>query len=114
MKDEGKYLQLWMKYDSVIRLLLKKTDNGNQKLQMYKHEFESGGSRDKSGYSFSFEIINGKPSKQINATAVARDLVQIMGNNNETKTWLKERSVKVSMGKSFELHFEKVEPQAAL
>jgi hypothetical protein len=108
MKDEGKYLHLWMKYAAVIRVLLKKTDNENQKLQLYKHEFENGGNKAKSGYVFSFEVNNGKVINKVSTTAVASDLVQILANHTEIKNWLKDRHVKFSMEKSFELQLEKV------
>jgi hypothetical protein len=107
MKDEGKYLYLWMKYGAVIRLLLKKTDNENQKLQLYKHEFENVSSRSKTDYVFDLEMSNGRVVNLLKTTAVARDLAQILNSNNDTKNWLKERKVKLSMGKSFELQLEK-------
>jgi hypothetical protein len=108
MKDEGKYIHLWMKYESVIRVLLKKTDNENQKLQLYQHEFEKGGHKAKSGYVFSFEVLNGKFVKKVSTTAVAGDLVQILGNNSAIKDFLKDRHVKISMEKTFELQLEKI------
>jgi hypothetical protein len=108
MKDEGKYSHLWMKYTAVIRVLLKKTDNENQKLQLYKHEFENGGHRSVSGYVFSVELNNGKVVNKISSTSVAGDLVQVLTNNTEIKNWLKDRHVKLSMQKSFELQLEKV------
>jgi len=109
MKDEGKYLHLWMKYAAVIRVLLKKTDNENQKLQLYKHEFENGGNKAKSGYVFSFEINNGKVINKVCTTSVAGDLVQILANHTEIKNWLKDRHVKFSMEKTFELQLEKLD-----
>jgi hypothetical protein len=107
MKDEGKFLHLWMKYDKVIRLLLKRTDNETQKLQLYKHEFENRGNRSTTGYEFNLELNNGRTVNYLNTPAIARDLVQILNNNTETKNWLKERNVKLSMGKSLELQIEK-------
>jgi hypothetical protein len=108
MKDEGKYLHLWMKYSAVIRILLKKTDIENQKLQLFKHEFENGGHRSLSGYVFSLEIINGRVMNKLTANAVAADLVQVLINNTDIKNWLKEHSVKFSMEKTFELQIEKI------
>ncbi len=108
MKDEGKYLHLWMKYAAVIKLLLKKTDNQAQKLQLYKHEFENGGHKAKSGYMFSFEVVNGKVVNKVCTTSVAGDLVQILANHTEIKDFLKDRHVKFSMEKTFELQLEKL------
>ena len=109
MKDEGMYLQLWKKYLPVIRLLLKKTDAGQQKLKLYRHEFEVAGNKNKSGYTFSIEIVNGKVANKTNKTAVGRDLVQVMNENEVVANWLKDQSVKISVGKSFELNLEKIQ-----
>lgn len=109
MKDEGKYLDLWMKYSAVIRLLIKKTDNENQKLQLFKHEFENGSHKTISGYVFSVELINGRPMNTVCTTAIAKDLVQVLVTNLTFKTWLKTHGVKISLGKTFELSFEKIE-----
>jgi hypothetical protein len=110
MKDEGKYLQLWTKYSPVIKLLLKRTDSEDQKLQLYKHEFENGGVLDKTGYSFNIEILAGKVTKTSSRKAVAHDLVNILENNLDIKNWLKEHRVRFVMGKSFELQIQKVPP----
>ena len=111
MKDEGKYLHLWMKYAAVIRVLLKKTDNENQKLQLYKHEFENSGHKQNTNFTFSFDLINGRAQNIVSTTAIARDLWQVLDNNSATKNWLKERKIKISIGKTFELQFEKIEAE---
>jgi hypothetical protein len=109
MKDEGKYLHLWMKYVAVIRLLLKKTDTENQRLRLYKYEIENLGHKAMAGYVFSFELNNGKLSKLVSTTAIAKDLVEILNNDIPTRKWLKEHSIKISLDKSFELLIEKNE-----
>jgi hypothetical protein len=108
MKDEGKFLHVWMKYDKVLRLLLKKTDIENQTLQLYKHEFENRGHRSKSGYEFNLEMNNGRTVNLLKTPAIARDLAQILNNNTATKDWLKERNIKFSMGESLVLQLEKL------
>jgi hypothetical protein len=109
MKDEGKYLDLWMKYSAVIRLLIKKTETENQKLQLFKHEFENGSHKTITGYAFSVELINGRVMNTVSSTAIAKDLVQVLVSNLAFKTWLKTHCVKISLGKTFDLSFEKIE-----
>jgi hypothetical protein len=108
MKDEGKYLHLWMKYSHVMRVLLKKTDEENQKLRLFKHEFDSIGAKTNSGFVFSLELKNGKAIKTTNTTAIARDLVQLIDNDNALRNVLKDRSIKVSLDKTYELQLEKI------
>lgn len=107
-KDDGKYLFLWMKYAAAIRILVKKTDIESQKLQIYKHEIDNYSPKANSGHQFSFEIINGKAMNSLNNPAIARDLVQVLDSNTITKNLLKERAIKVSMDKTFELQLEKI------
>jgi hypothetical protein len=109
MRDEGMYTQLWKKYLPVIRLLLKKTTDGPQKLQLYKHEFESTGARNKLGYIFSLELVNGKPINKSAATAVSNDLYRLLTDNEATSTWLKDQSIKINVAKSCELTIQKLE-----
>ena len=106
MNDEGKYLQLWKKYMPVIRLLLKKS--GDQQLQLYRHEFETTGVKNKSGYSFNIEMVNGKVMNKISGMAIAKDLVQSMNENPDLNAWLKSQSLKISMGRAFELNLQKI------
>jgi hypothetical protein len=108
MKDEGKYLHLWMKYSHVMRVLLKKTDEENQTIKLFKHEIESLGVKSNTSHIFSLELINGKATKATNTTAIAHDLVQLIDNDNALRSVLKERSVKVSLGKTYELQLEKI------
>jgi hypothetical protein len=109
LKDDGKYLHLWMKYAAALRILVKKTDIESQKLQLYKHEIDMYSPKANTGHLFSFSIINGKAQNSLKNPAIARDLVQVLDNNTVTKNLLKERVIKVSMDKTYELQLEKVE-----
>ena len=103
MRDAGVYTQLWKKYLPVIRLLLKKTVDSDQKLQIYKHEFASTGAKNKLGYIFNLEIVNGKAINKSSAIAVSFDLLNVLNENALTNEWLKGKSVKISVNKACEL-----------
>lgn len=106
MTDKGVYVQLWKKYLPVIRLLLKKTEKGEQKLQLYKHEFEKTGAKNKLGYVFTMELLNGKPVTKLEQKAVAHDLLSVMNENEDVAEWLKERHVIISSTRSGEITFQ--------
>jgi len=108
MKEEGKYLHLWMKYSHVMRVLVKKTDEESQKLKIFKHEIDSLGVKSTNGHIFSLEMVNGRAIKTTNTTAISRDLVQLIDNDNSLRNIFKERSVKVSLNKTYELQLEKI------
>jgi hypothetical protein len=105
MRDAGLYTQLWKKYLPVIRLLLKKTTDGEQKLQLYKHEFEATGARNKLGYIFSLELLDGKPLYKSNNSAVSHDLYSLISENEAITSWMKNQHVKISVNRACEMTF---------
>lgn len=108
MLEQTKYQHIWLKYSPAIRILLKKTEDNTQKLQLYKHEFESANKKDKLGYFFSFDMVNGKVLNMTGGTTSARDLLIVIDNIPPIKNWLKEHRVKFCLEKSFELVLEKI------
>jgi hypothetical protein len=109
MRDAGVYTQLWKKYLPIIRILLKKTEDSDQKLQIYKHEFVSTGAKNKLGYIFGLELVNGKAINKTNATAPAFDLLTLMNDNEAIALWLKDKSVKISVNKACELNLQLIQ-----
>jgi len=99
--EERKYLQTWKKYIPVIRLHLKKSLTEEQQFRLNITDFESAGDRGKSGYTFNLQLENGKVTNNISGSAVARDLYESLKNDEIIKGFLQERSVKISVGKSF-------------
>ncbi len=101
--EERKYLATWNRYLPVIRLHLKKSLTEEQSFKLNITDFESAGSRGKSGYTFNLALENGKVSNNISGSAVARDLYEALKSDEAIKTLLQNRSVKISVGKSFVL-----------
>jgi hypothetical protein len=101
--EERKYLQTWKKYIPVIRLYLKKSVAEDQQFKLNITDFESAGDRGKSGYTFNLQMENGKVTNNISGSAVARDLYELLKADEIIKAFLQEKSVKISVGKSFML-----------
>jgi hypothetical protein len=101
--EERKYLQTWKKYIPVIRLYLKKSVTEDQQFKLNITDFESAGDRGKSGYTFNLQMENGKVTNNISGSAVARDLFELLKADEVIKAFLQEKSVKISVGKSFML-----------
>src|SRR3954466_1065704 len=101
--EERKYLVTWKKYLPVIRLHIKKSLNGDQQFKLNITDFESAGDRGKSGYTFNVALENGKVMNNISGSAVARDLVEALKADDAIKLMLQNKSVKISVGKSFML-----------
>ena len=101
--EERKYLQTWKKYIPVIRLYLKKSVTEDQQFKLNITDFESAGDRGKSGYTFNLQMENGKVTNNISGSAVARDLFELLKADEVIKAFLQDKSVKISVGKSFML-----------
>ena len=99
--EERKYLATWKKYLPVIRLHIKKSLNEDQNFKLNITDFESAGDRGKSGYTFTVTIENGKVMNNISGSAVARDLYEALKSDEAIKAMLQDKSIKISVGKSF-------------
>jgi len=101
--EERKYLQTWKKYLPVIRLHLKRSLTEDQSFKLNITDFESAGDRGKSGYTFNIAMENGKVTNNISGSAVARDLYEALKSDETIKPMLQDKSIKISVGKSFVL-----------
>ena len=99
--EDRKYLLTWKRYLPVIRLHLKKSVAEDQSFKLNITDFESAGDRGKSGYTFSLVMDNGKVTNNISSSAVARDLYEALRSDETIKAMLLEKSIKISVGKSF-------------
>ena len=99
--EERKYLLTWKRYLPVIRLHLKKSVAEDQSFKLNITDFESAGDRGKSGYTFSLVMDNGKVTNNISSSAVARDLYEALRSDETIKAMLLDKSIKISVGKSF-------------
>jgi hypothetical protein len=99
--EERKYLTTWKRYIPVIRLHLKRSLTAEQSFKLNITDFESAGDRGKSGYMFSITIENGKVTNNISGSPVARDLFEALKGDDAIKAMLQDKSIKISIGKSF-------------
>jgi hypothetical protein len=101
--EERKYLTTWKRYIPVIRLHLKRSLNEEQQFKLNITDFESAGDRGKSGYTFNITLENGKVTNNISGSAVARDLYEALKADEAIKAIMQNKSIKISVGKSFML-----------
>jgi len=106
--EERQYLTTWKRYLPVIRLHIKKSLVEEQQFKLNITDFESAGDRGKSGYSFNIQMENGKVTNNISGSPVARDLYEALKSDETIKGMLQDKSVKISVGKSFILSIKTV------
>lgn len=104
------YTQIWSKYLPIIKILLKRTANGDQVLDLNRIDFERAGSGRKAGYKFNIEFNKGRVANIISGSALASDLAFVMLEDVNVKTILLENHFSVSLNTKFQLSLKRVTP----
>ncbi|MBL7761268.1 MAG: hypothetical protein JNK08_11285 [Sediminibacterium sp.] len=104
------YAQIWIKYLPIIRILLKRTRQENQVLDLNRIDFERMGSGRKAGYKFTIEFKKGRVSNLISSSALATDLAQVILEDKATKEFLEGGEYTVSLNTKFQLLLKNVTP----
>ncbi len=105
------YTQIWSKYLPIIKILLKRTVNGDQVLDLNRIDFERAGSGRKAGYKFSIEFTRGRVANIISGSALASDLATVMLDDANIKALLAVNHYVVSLNTKFQLSMKNVTPK---
>lgn len=105
------YTQIWSKYLPIIKILLKRTPNGDQVLDLNRIDFERAGIGRKAGYKFSIEFTKGRVANIISGVALATDLAQVMLDDANIKPLLQANNYTVSLNTKFQLTMKYVGAQ---
>lgn len=97
-----KYAPVWNRYLPVIRILLKKSLQGEQTLSLDKGDFEKVGIR-KSGYKFKIEFVNGRVNNRISDSEIATDLAITMQENEGVRNILLGNEFTLELNTRFQL-----------
>ena len=105
------FLQTWKKYLPVITLLMKRSDKGEQVLDMNYTDFQRAAGGKKIKLSFSnFRITNGRTNYESKVNALATDLVVVLQENEQTGKLMRDKSFEFSMNSSFQLMIRNTTP----
>ena len=98
------FLQTWKKYLPVIILLMKRSEKGEQVLDMNFTDFQraTGGKKTKLTFS-SLQLDNGRTNYDANNTQLAKDLILVLQENEQTLSMLRTQQFEFSVNSSFQL-----------
>lgn len=102
------YIHVWTKYLPIIRILMKRSAGGEQKLDLNRIDFERAGSARKSGYKFNIDITNGTVSNIISGSPMALDLATVLLGDQVVKGLFSENDFVVSLNTKFQLMIRRV------
>jgi len=87
------FLQTWNKYLPVIKILLKRSVNGEQTLDMNSSDFHRASGGKKIKYTFSIQLIKGRVQAGENFPPIARDLVSVLQQDSTTIKFIQQREL---------------------
>lgn len=102
------YTQVWSKYVPVIKILLKRSLNGNQVLNLNATDFERAGAARKSGYKFQIQFHNGRVNNIISASPLASELASLLLQESTVKDLLSQHDYHISMNPKFQLDIKHI------
>jgi len=97
------YTQVWIKYLPIIKILLKKAATADQELTLNRIDFEKLGIARKAGYKFTIQFENGKASNTVGSSQLARDLVTVLTESNDTKYLFRFNTYELTLTPKFVL-----------
>ena len=107
------YTYTWKKYLPVIRLLLKRSATAEQTVSLNRTDFEKTTKLRKPACSFSVEIVKGRLTTINNQSVPAKDLIEILQEDEIAKTLMRQNQYAVSLSSDFILSIKNITPVAA-
>lgn len=104
------FLQTWNKYLPVIKILLKRSVHGEQKLDMNSIDFQKAAGGRKVKYAFKIVLTNGRIQNTDNPPPLAKSLVDALQQDETTRTFIKQSDLFFVMNNSFQLQIKNNSP----
>lgn len=100
---------IWSKYLPVIRILLKRSKQGEQKLAINQSDFQRAGLARKTGNKFSLLLRNGKVDNVVITSPVAAELASGLLQDETTKELLLQHVYRIALDTKYQLHIEQLD-----
>ncbi|MDW3210711.1 MAG: hypothetical protein R8N23_12620 [Reichenbachiella sp.] len=101
--DNLKYSYLWNKYRPMVLKLMKDAADKPQQYKFQKHEFHDINPKEKGGHSFTMELSNGRPSKEVKTSMVAKSLFAVLDQSMTASDLSQGATYEFSMDKQYNL-----------
>lgn len=99
---------IWNKYLPVIKILLKRSKQGEQKLAINQSDFQRAGLARKTGNKFSLQFKNGKVDNVVIQSPVAAELASGLLQDETVKALFAEHDYRIAMDTKYQLHIEQL------
>jgi hypothetical protein len=107
------YIQTWNKYLPVIKILLKRSLNSEQKLDMNGTDFQRAAAGKKTKYNFSVFLVRARAQNGDTIPPIAKDLITVLQQDDTTFKFLRIHDVEFTMSSNFQLLIKNTTPAAS-
>ena len=107
--NNSMYIITWKKYLPVIRLLLKKSAQAEQKMTLNRTDFERTSRLRKPVCSFDIEVINGRLNR-LNPAAQVKSLMEVLTQDDVANQLLRKKHYAISLSSDFQLSIKNNTP----
>ena len=106
------FTQTWNKYLPIIKILLKRSVNGPQTLDMNRTDFQRAAGGRKVKFTFSFMLIKGRLQQITSPTPLAKELIVLLQADEMTRKLIRAQDFEMIMNNSFQLMIKNCTPPA--
>src|SRR4030095_4702425 len=104
------FLQTWTKHLPVIKILLKRSVNAEQTLDMNSTDFQRASGGKKVKFTFSVQLSKGRVGYGENVPPIAKDLVSVLQQDNTTNRFLQQNEIEIAVNSDFQLSLKNNTP----
>ncbi|HEV8287364.1 MAG TPA: hypothetical protein VGQ09_23820 [Chitinophagaceae bacterium] len=104
------FIPTWNKYLPVIKILLKRSINAEQTLDMNRTDFQRAAGGKKVKFTFSIALTKGRVNGIETPSPLAKDLITVLQQDDTTHKLLRQYEFELSMNGDFQLHIKNSTP----
>lgn len=108
------FFQAWNKYLPIIKILMKRSNTGDQTLDMNKTDFERAAGGRKAKFTFNVTLHKGRIQNITSPSPVAKDLATILQEDEMTRVLVRQIDYQFTMNSSFQLTIKNLTPAAEI
>jgi hypothetical protein len=108
------FFQAWNKYLPIIKILMKRSNTGDQTLDMNKTDFERAAGGRKAKFTFNVTLHKGRIQNVTSPSPVAKDLATLLQEDEMTRVLVRQIDYQFAMNSSFQLTIKNLTPAAEI
>jgi hypothetical protein len=104
------FVPTWNKYLPVLKILLKRSLNGDQTLTMNASDFQRAAGGRKIKFSFSITVHKGRLHNIDNPSAIAKEFVSVLQQDQIINQFIRQHDIEFALSNSLVLQIRNVTP----